>query len=274
MSEVENKEATPIEKPVEPVAVVDLDALDKFKYQGKEWTPEELHAAMLRQQDYTKKTNQIAQERKFYSVEMPKYIDNLAFDLENVKANPEMADKFREIYPPVFHRMLDRVLESSGNNQASSSDAPTGDETKVIRNLQAKVSFLEKKLGKVDELEKGLEADKMSYWDKYTDKLYTDYSQKYPLASEDTVTALALTAKDKGYQITEGMIEKLFRQDHERREGISATRHKERVRQQVEKSKKAKDSGQGSDVPQVVKKRMTISEAAEEAIRHLQGLNR
>lgn len=78
--------------------MLDLAKLGKFKVDGQEMTFDELKRAILRQQDYTKKTQTLAEERKF--------IDNLDADLEAVKKNPALAEQFRQIYPEKFHRYL------------------------------------------------------------------------------------------------------------------------------------------------------------------------
>ena len=62
---VETEEKTAEETP----QFVEIDGLDKVVFRGKEYTPEEFDRAMLRQSDYTRKTQELAKERK--------YIDNL-----------------------------------------------------------------------------------------------------------------------------------------------------------------------------------------------------
>jgi hypothetical protein len=78
-----------------PQTVAELDKLEKFKFEGQEYTPQELKNAILRQSDYTRKTQEFSQERRFY--------DNLQADLRSVRSNPALAAEFRRTYPEKFH---------------------------------------------------------------------------------------------------------------------------------------------------------------------------
>jgi hypothetical protein len=98
--EVLDKELAPsAETPEAAPELVDLDTMDKFKFGGREWTPKELEAAYMRQQDYSRKTQEIAQERKYY--------DNLPYDLDMVKNNPALVNQFKQVYPAKFHSWID-----------------------------------------------------------------------------------------------------------------------------------------------------------------------
>jgi hypothetical protein len=79
--------------------ISELEKLEKIKYNGKVLSGKdlarELKEGSLRLSDYTKKTQAIAEERKYY--------DNLAVDLQKLKANPALVDQFKSIYPQKFH---------------------------------------------------------------------------------------------------------------------------------------------------------------------------
>src|SRR3954464_16064772 len=90
------------EQPKTP-EMVDLESLEKFRYAGREMTPKELQQAVMLQSDYTRKTQQLAEERKYY--------DNLSADLSAVAQNPQLAAKFKEVYPEKFHDYLAYVLK-------------------------------------------------------------------------------------------------------------------------------------------------------------------
>src|SRR4051812_16401412 len=64
-------------------APFDLGKIDKFNWEGEEWSVKDLKNAVLRQKDYSQKTEAIAQDRKYY--------ENLSFDLAKVRENPALA---------------------------------------------------------------------------------------------------------------------------------------------------------------------------------------
>ncbi len=103
-------------------AIVELDKLEKFKYRGKEWTPKDLEAATLRQSDYTKKTQELAQERRF--------VENLPYDLMAVSRDPAKASQFKQVYPEKFHQFLEDFLSSNQTNPQSQGvpQAPQGNQ--------------------------------------------------------------------------------------------------------------------------------------------------
>lgn len=101
----------------------DLDSAEKFRYQGKEWTPKELERAILRQQDYTKKTQNLSEREKQWS-EKTKYSDNLQIDIEAVLDNPHLVDVFKQTYPKQYHKIVDMYLER-GQSAANQGQAGT-----------------------------------------------------------------------------------------------------------------------------------------------------
>lgn len=98
--------------------LLDLSTLEKFKYGDKEWTPKDLDAAIMRNADYTRKTQEIAKERKYY--------DNLQADLNHVKNDPSLAAEFMKHYPSKFHKYLDYVVSKpqASNVQAQTQSNP------------------------------------------------------------------------------------------------------------------------------------------------------
>ena len=252
---------------------LDLDRLDKFTFQGREYTPEELHKAILRQQDYSAKTQELAQKRKTLHHESPGVTEQMLLqDLEAVRRNPELADTFREKWPETFHRYLGDILgETPDNNRASNDDdAPMSRE---VKSLRAEIAKLQKKLARVDEIDQRFESERQQMADKKLAEVYGNLSSKYPLASEDSVTARANAAIEAGMPITEGLIERFFRLEHERLERIATERHKARVRSMKEKTKQATEGPAAGDKPKTERKRMSFTEAAELAISRMQKQN-
>ena len=96
--------------------IYDLEKLSKFKYQGQELTPKDLEAMILRQKDYTQKTQALSKERESFQSEQ-KFYENLYYDLNNVKNNPQLANEFIKIYPEKFHEYLKQVLGQTDQTQ-------------------------------------------------------------------------------------------------------------------------------------------------------------
>ena len=89
--------------------VVDITDPDRYRYNGrpvKDWA-----SGYMRQQDYTSKTQEIAQERKYY--------ENLHYDLDKVRQDPALAEQFKQIYPEKFHAYL-RFIQQGTPSQTQS----------------------------------------------------------------------------------------------------------------------------------------------------------
>jgi GTP-dependent phosphoenolpyruvate carboxykinase len=60
--------------------LTDLDSVDRFRFAGREWTRDELQKSILMQNDYTRKTQEISETRKYY--------EHLQSDLPKVLRDP------------------------------------------------------------------------------------------------------------------------------------------------------------------------------------------
>ena len=120
-------EGTEVQETVDPAAsgaegsaqptaqeIIDLDKAEKFKFGGREWTPKEFQGAYMMQSDYTRKTQAIAEERKFY--------DNLSSDLSAVKSNPQLVEEFKRVYPEKFHAYLEHVTPTQPKPQQTGAN--------------------------------------------------------------------------------------------------------------------------------------------------------
>ena len=103
-------------KPTEQSEITELEKLERFKFKGEEWTPKKAEQAFMRQQDYTKKAQELAEQRKEYESELKhrEYRSNLKADINHVLKNPSLADEFKKIYPEEYHYALELAL---GKNQ-------------------------------------------------------------------------------------------------------------------------------------------------------------
>jgi hypothetical protein len=187
-------------------SVPELEKLDKFRYRGKEYTAKDLEKTPFFHSDYTKKTQALAEERKFY--------ENLPYDLEVLKSNPSLADKFKSIYPEKFHWALNYVLGEQASTQNTGGNSATAE--------QAQQKIAEVKDPRIDELYESYQSSQREAAQARIDSMFDRNLQKYPHADEvrviGTVQALyEAHAKDpqRYPKPDEKMIEKVFQKEHE-----------------------------------------------------------
>jgi len=269
-SERENSQETSDEPRGEPQtkssnqAILDLAKVEKFVVEGQEMTFDELKRAMLRQQDYTKKTQALAEERKF--------IDNLDVDLENVRQNPALVAKFKEIYPARFHRYLDYI-------SANQSEKPTSD-TKQSVSLPPEVL---RKLEEHEEFLKDFQQDKMNAQQEqlsnFWDGLEKGALEKYPLADkvhiygmlENYIQDNGLNAKTilSKRDVSTQLFEQFAKASHD----AQSRRFDEYRKTQLEKTRKvnreAGDIGKGGGTPTTPPQKMRIKDVADQMIQDL-----
>lgn len=235
-------------------SVVELDALEKFRFGGRDWTPKDLSGAILMQSDYTRKTQALAEERKFN--------DNLQTDLDAVKRDPSLVARFREIYPEKFHAYLDTI----GVKASSSLNANTQDPQLLSRLEAIESEFQERK---VEAISAELDAK------------YATLTKKYPFADEEMVTSRAMAFLDKMQKeqgskanITEAQWDMLFKQSHDRMSEMAKKFYGDRIKNQKEANQRGKDVPAGGGVPgQAPKQPRSIKEATTMALRDMEQLN-
>lgn len=245
---------------------VEIDGLDKVVFRGKEYTPEDFDKAMLRQSDYTRKTQELAKQRK--------YIDNLTVDLESVKHNPELAARFKEVYPEEFHAFLNAVMNTGGQDATDHDTESYEDLTpKQIRALvKAEADRLvEEKLKPFNEK---VHSEKVEAAYSQLDVILSKLGQKYDMAVEDTILNRAQQLLDENkdnadFKMTEAAWEKLFRVDHEKREKAFNERQKRLLTKQTQTGERATDGGPGGIAPGRPAKKMSFDDVTEMLIQDL-----
>lgn len=241
--------------------LLDLDKHERFRWQGRELTRKDLERGFMFQGDYTKKTQELSETRK--------YVDNFEVDLGKVIQNPELMDQFRKVYPASYVRMAERILERAGQSPTapetqSGDKAATPDLKLVERLLEQKLAPMLDWKEQVQQSVQRAEMEKNLVWlDAQHDKLKT----KYPFGSDKEVDFQMsaylenLEREGKKGQITEQLMDALYKKSHEEREAQYKAHYKKQVEQQKAANSKAKDVGGGvSAEPKGVKKR-TMAEA-------------
>jgi hypothetical protein len=211
--------------------MLDLEKLERFKWNGKVITPKDLKSMFMMHGDYTKKTQSIAQEKKYY--------DNLDADLEKVRQNPQLASEFVKVYPAKFHAYLKYV-----GSQSQGLEAPKQE----LGQAEDKETELPKQDPRVEQLwERAQKADSEAAQAK-VDALFDRLSTKYNHADEEKILArvqslITLHNQDpkKHRRPDEKDIEDLFKREHETFE----KRLKEHVAKIMEEQRKANLHGRG-----------------------------
>lgn len=236
--------------------ILDIGGVEKFKFKDKEWTPQDLEKAILMQSDYTKKTQAIAQERKFY--------DNLAIDLNRVKADNSLAAQFKAVYPGKFHAYLDHVLR---NQEEQKSEQKQNQAQEQYAKLDPKT---EERLAR---FEQDLQERRIEAINSELDQKFEKLSKKYPFADEETAIARAdayLKSLAEGETITEEAWDQIFKSVHDRNQKRYDEFYSKRVQEQKSANARGRDVAPGGGtVGHAPKTPKTIREASAMALQEL-----
>lgn len=234
----------------EQPSIVELDSLEKFKWKGREITPKDLESFAMMQSDYTKKTQAIAEERKYY--------ENLEYDLEAVKRNPSLAEKFKSVYPEKYHKFLGYVSPQQPQQSYQST------QTSQAQGMDPE--FMER----FNRIEQELNERKVAAVQAELDAKFEQLSKKYPFADEEAVIARAQALLDRGEKLTDQVWDKLWKGVNERYEKLAEARYQERLNKTKQAHASGKDSGAGGGTPgQAPRQPRTIKEASQFAMQEL-----
>lgn len=227
----EIQQETPAEQ-TEAEKVTELEALEKFKFEGREWTAKDLKNSYLMHDDYTRKTQALAEERNKYTEER-KYYDNLQADLEWIKSHPNDVAKFKSTYPEKFHKYLGYV-------QTPQEGAP--------QKAQIDPSIQER-LDRFDRLEAEFNQKKVEAIDAELDAKFSKLSEKYAYANEESVIARAQSLLDKGEKLTDQVWDQLWKADNDRVQKLAEKYYADKVNKQKTANAQGKDVASGGGTP-------------------------
>lgn len=242
------------QKPETAQEILDLDKLERFRFNGREWNPKEFRNTQLMREDYTRKTQELAEARK--------YADNFAHDLQAVAKDRSLFEKFKSIYPREYVALAEKHLN---NGQTPN---PQGDATKP-QSQDPRLESLFERVEKWEASQREAEVKQIQSW---LDNQYSTLSKKYPLADHEVINARAEVAAKQGTEITQAVLEKLFKANDQEIKAKWEGHYKTKVNQQKEAGLKGRDVGPGGGVPSGEPKRArTIKEATQIAIEDLTG---
>lgn len=258
--------------------VLDLGKTEKFMWEGKEMTPEELRKSILRQQDYTKKTQEVAEQRRKFEEERrsfvmqqeetEKYNSNLDADIQNVLRNPALEAKFKEIYPPKYHAALEKALGQTFGEQGAPnrSDNVLEQRLKSIENQFMTQNMERQKTAFESEVKANAEI---------LDSTISRLSTKYPNADEDSVLARAEymasgLKKDASFNDSFSQImEKLYKENHEHHEKRYQEIYKQKVETQKQANTRGRDIGKGGATPATAPTKLKLKDVKNHILSNL-----
>lgn len=243
-------------------AIAELEALERFKFNGQEMTAKELRDMVMMRSDYSNKTKALAEERK--------YMSNLSADLEKVRKDPLLVDAFKKTYPSQYHSFLS-VL---GLPAQAAAQKPQVQGKEVSPEIQELTQRLERIEGQTREKQvQAISAE--------LDTIFESMAKKYPYAREKEVLSAASTLLDQmiqeqgnDAQLSPAHFEKLFKQSHDDISALAKRLQSEQVKQQKQANARGRDVGPGGGLPgrEPVRPR-TIKEATAQAMQEIQGLS-
>lgn len=238
-------------------ALIELDKVEKFKLEGKEYTLKELQAERMRHKDYTQKTQALAKEREQWQ----SYRDNYKVDLAKVRKDPRLASEFVRVYPEEYHDLVAEYLKApQTNNQEQSQYQGPQVDMQLLSDVQMlKKSFHEQEVAKQ---EQAIAAT--------VDK----FSKQYPDAAnfKELVLGRAYEANMGGAKLNDEAWENIFKQVDTEVKDLLKSKYGELVKKQTEANVKAKDAkGGGGTVGKSPKKFSSFRELNEHAFPGLTG---
>jgi len=241
--------------------IADLDKLQRFRFEGREWDPKSLKSAILAHADYTRKTQEVAEARK--------YADNFDADLAKVVENPNRLAEMRQIYPAVYVQMAERYLaklRESGNSGVQPQN----------RDVQSADQDLRRELQELKQWRDAQEAEKtelrVQQIQATLDRQFESLAKKYEFADPVVVNQWALSASERGIKITEKVLDTLFKQHNDQVQKRYEQIYRAKVDKQKQAGSKARDMAGGGDaVGSAPKTARTIREATKQWLADLDG---
>lgn len=244
--------------------LIDLGKVEKFLWNGKEMTPKELEQSFMRQSDYTKKTQSLAEERK--------YSENFLFDALQVFRDPKLISKFQQIYPISYQEKLNSVLDEWNNLSQSQKNSvlnQSGQKDDKAELPPEVLKRLEKLEGVAQTYEQRVFQEEVKAAEAQIDSALSKYLTKYNLADEESVLAKAQQAHQQGIALNDQTWERLIKLDHEKNMGRYQQHYKSQINKQQDANLRGRDTAAGGGVPGQAPKRLSFDEATKAAIRDL-----
>lgn len=219
--------------------LLDLDKLERFRFQGKEWSPKDLRNAYLMREDYTRKTQEVAQARKF--------AENYHIDAARVIENPALLKDFRAVYPKHYQDALEKLLSLRGDKQpVQPQEGESQSQPQLPKEVQSKILSLEEKFASLEREKHDNEVKQLQNW---LDNQFETLSKKYPSADPEVIMARAEVIARQGTDVTDKVLDRLFKTHDQEVSEKWEKRYKSKVDEQLKAGSKGKDVGSGGGIP-------------------------
>lgn len=256
-------------EPQTPAALADLDKLERVRLGGKELSVKELRDSFLRHSDYTKKTKEVAEARKF--------AENFHHDFLRVVREPSLIEQFKQIYPKAYHAQVEQYLsEQSGavdqdQTEEAGQQIPADVQQVVDKLLAAKLKPYEPKFQRLEQWETTVKEQETRAIEEQITTIHDRLEKKYPFADPDLVDFRVQLAKEKGVDITTANLSKVYesvyKDLHEGQKSRLDQQRKTQVDEQVKAGRESRDVGAGVGIPAAPpKKYNSISEVTKDAL--------
>lgn len=232
-------------------SAIELDKIEKFKFKNKDYTTKDLERFESLQSEFTKKSQSYAKAQEF--------AENLHVDLAKVKANPALAEQFKQIYPKHYHALVDLIkaqeARSEQNGQKPSVDPKFLEEFEGIKS-----EFQQWKEQQYQQQVEAQQAKLMS--------IEAELTKKYPKADVELVYArmqsLIDTGKIDSKEINKDTWDRVYKDVHDKFDKLTKTEQKSVFDKVKSANLKGSSVGRGGSAPgQAPKNARTISEATD-----------
>lgn len=265
-------------------ALLDLDknTSEKILFQGKEWTKKDLQNAFLRQEDYSRKTMALSEQRRASEQEQ-KYADNFAADVQHVINNPELLEKFKELYPARYHGSLERILQnvrtdSVGQTQgAGAIERQTGQSNvdpvmlKKLQAIETEMNFFRQQR---EENDKNYRAQEVATAEAEISSTFDKLSKKYPMADEvNCINAgqMYLDQNPGEKKVPEKVWDNIFKSVNDMHTERYKAHYREQIKNQKLANSKGKDTPAGGGTPGSAPVKMRLKDVGDYAANMLSG---
>ena len=235
--------------------VLDFASLSgkKIKIGDEIFSAEQLKAERLRYADYTRKTQEMAQIKQQHEKTL-EYQRKLRADVDTVKENPHLAEKFKEIYPKEYHWLVSEYEEQAEKLTPAL-------QAEVQKVLEPHLKTLKEHQARIaEEKSKAAHAKLDNYLKTLTSK-YTEADQDWVLAKADVVEQQFNQAVEEGnYEVAEfiknkynigdeeKVLDAIFKMSHDKMLERYKAYNSREVSQIKQKQTKARDMASGGNL--------------------------
>lgn len=256
---LQTEQGDPSQQPAPAETIADLAKLNKFKLDGKEYTYDQLKQERMRAQDYTRKTQELSDQRRQFQQEA-KFATNYRSDLKTVRTKPWMASEFYKLYPSEYHdevKWIEQTYKSNPGLWSTSGQPAQGQAPQSAKQEQPNVEELVERLvsNRLKPLEEREKRDQERAILAEMDSRESKLMSKYPNANKFEVYAAAefLAKADdinpEGRELTDDDWEKVFKDSNERTLTSFKSWQAQAFNKQTQTSQKLKDVQGGGGIP-------------------------